>query len=170
MASRALIARLSTATSSWVGSAITGIISSSRSKRFSIPGPSTLRSSGRMFSISGATWVGRTSSRWTRLKASNCAGQPRAALGRRQRIVGIALQLLVLDPLGDKVEPADDDRQQIVEVVRDAAGQLAERLHLLALAKLLLRGLQLGDVARFEQQIDDLAVRRRAPAAPKRRG
>ena len=71
MASRALIARLRTATSSWVGSAITGIIASSRSNRFSMPGPSTLRSSGRMFSISGATWVGRTSSRWTRLNASS---------------------------------------------------------------------------------------------------
>ena len=40
----------------------------------------------------------------------------------------------------------------------DAAGQLAERFHLLALAELLLRELQVGDVARFEQQIDDLAA------------
>ena len=67
-------------------------------------------------------------------------GQPRAALGRRQRIVGIALELGVVGALGDEVEPADHHRQQIVEVVGDAAGQLAERLHLLALAKLLLGG------------------------------
>ena len=49
--------------------------------------------------------------------------------------------------------------------MRDAAGELAQRLHLLALAELLLRRLQLGDVARFEQQIDDRARRRRGPAA-----
>ena len=76
----------------------------------------------------------------------------------------------VVGALGDDVEPADDDRQQVVEVVRDAAGQLAQRLHLLALAELLLRGLELGDVARFEQQIDDLAVVARGPAGPRRRG
>ena len=52
----------------------------------------------------------------------------------------------------------------------DATGQLAERLHLLALAKLLLRGLQVGDVARLEQQVDDLAVGARGPAGPRRRG
>ena len=84
------------------------------------------------------------------------AGQPGTALGGGEGIVGIALELGVRRALGDDVEPADDDRQQIVEVVRDAAGQLPQRLHLLALAKLLLRGLQLGDVARLEQQIDDL--------------
>ena len=38
-----------------------------------IPGPSTFFRSGRMFSITGTTQVGRTSSRWTRLKASSCA-------------------------------------------------------------------------------------------------
>ena len=84
-------------------------------------------------------------------------GQARAAFGRSERVLGIELELLVLGALGDDVEPADDDRQQIVEVVRDAAGQLAERFHLLALPQLLLGGLELGDVARFEQQIDDLA-------------
>ena len=85
-----------------------------------------------------------TSSRWTRLNASSCAGQPRPALGRRQRIGGVAQQPFVLDLLGDEVEPADDHRQQIVEVVGDAAGQLAERFHLLALAQLVLRLGQLG--------------------------
>ena len=86
------------------------------------------------------------------------SGQPRAALGGGERIFGIALELRVVGALGDDVEPADDDRQQIVEVVRDAAGELAQRLHLLALAELLLRGLEVGDVARFEQQIEDRAV------------
>ena len=43
-----------------------------------------------------------------------------------------------------KVDPADDDREHIVEIVRDAAGELADRLHLLRLAQLLLGGGALG--------------------------
>src|SRR3546814_9799892 len=42
------------------------------------------------------------------------------------------------------LEPADDDREHIVEVVRDAAGELADRLHLLRLAQPRLGGLALG--------------------------
>ena len=43
-----------------------------------------------------------------------------------------------------EVDAADHDRQHIVEVVRDAAGQLADRLHLLDLAELGLGRLALG--------------------------
>ena len=49
--------------------------------------------------------------------------------------------------------PAGDDRQEVVEVVRDAAGELADGLHLLDLAQLrlalpqsLLRALALGNI------------------------
>ena len=35
----------------------------------------------------------------------------------------------------DHVEPAQDDGEQVVEVVRDAAGELADGLHLLRLAQ-----------------------------------
>ena len=35
----------------------------------------------------------------------------------------------------DQLEPAHDRREQIVEIVGDAAGELADRLHLLRLAK-----------------------------------
>ena len=41
-----------------------------------------------------------------------------------------------VEPTPGEVDPADDDRQHIVEIVRDAAGQLADRLHLLDLAEL----------------------------------
>ena len=44
-----------------------------------------------------------------------------------------------------QVESADDGREEIVEVVRHAAGELAHRLHLLALAERVLRLLALGD-------------------------
>ena len=40
------------------------------------------------------------------------------------------------------VERTGDPGQQIVEIMRDAAGQLPHRLHLLALAQLLLRELE----------------------------
>ena len=41
--------------------------------------------------------------------------------------------------LPQQLEIADHRHQQIVEVVRDAAGELADHLHLLHLAQLLLR-------------------------------
>ena len=47
----------------------------------------------------------------------------------------------------DGVEPAEHQRQHVVEVVRDAAGELAERLHLLRLAQLLLEAPAFGHVA-----------------------
>src|SRR5215218_8193829 len=43
-----------------------------------------------------------------------------------------------------KVDPADDHGEHVVEVVRDAAGQLTDRLHLLDLAELGFSGLTLG--------------------------
>ena len=49
----------------------------------------------------------------------------------------------------DHVEAAQDDGQQIVEVVRDAAGELADGLHLLRLAQQFL-GLAAGLVLGFQ--------------------
>jgi hypothetical protein len=51
---------------------------------------------------------------------------------------------LVADPALEHVEAADDRHQQVVEVVRHAARELAHALQLLALAQRLLRLLQLG--------------------------
>ena len=50
-----------------------------------------------------------------------------------------------------QLEVADDDGQQVVEIVRDAAGELADRLHLLRLAQLRL-GFALGDVAQDDDE------------------
>ena len=44
-------------------------------------------------------------------------------------------------PALEHLEGADDDGQQVVEVVRDAAGKLAEGVHLLRLAQALLGAL-----------------------------
>ena len=58
------------------------------------------------------------------------------------------LPLLVLErgPPLDQAEAADDRSEQIVEVVRDAAGQLADRIHLARLDQLSFRALAVGDV------------------------
>ena len=56
----------------------------------------------------------------------------------------------------------DDRRQNIVEIVRDAAGELADRLHLLRLAELILHLLAAGQVAN-EAGEDPPAIRSRFP-------
>ena len=54
----------------------------------------------------------------------------------------------------EQVGEADDRGQHVVEVVGDAAGELADRLHLLALRELLLERALLGDV----EGVDDHRV------------
>ena len=49
---------------------------------------------------------------------------------------------------------AQDGREQVVEIVRDAAGELADRLHLLRLPELVLEALPVGDVPEVRQQRD----------------
>ena len=51
-----------------------------------------------------------------------------------------------------------DDGQQIVEIVRDAAGQLPDGFHLLRLAQRFLALAALGDVDGFRHRADDRAV------------
>ena len=65
-------------------------------------------------------------------------------------------------PAAKQLRVAADDHQEIVEVVGDAARQLAERFHLLRLGELLLRALErslrlppLGDVARDLHEADE---------------
>ncbi len=50
------------------------------------------------------------------------------------------------DPVQQELAVAGDHHEQIVEVVRDAAGQASDGFHLLGLAKLLLQRSMLGDV------------------------
>ena len=53
----------------------------------------------------------------------------------------------------DEAEIADDGGEQVVEVVRDAAGEVADRLHALRLDQLLLRPPLVGDVLRHADQV-----------------
>ena len=103
------------------------------------------------------------------------AGEPRAALGGLQPGFGPAahpVRLVGLAP--DQVEAAGDALQQVVEIVRDAAGELAHGFHLLRLAQRVLRGRELR-VARLLRRdvaaigIDDLALDGAVPGDPARR-
>ena len=76
-------------------------------------------------------------------------GQLGAVLGgalRRRQVPG--RDRVARRPRLQQLEIADDRGQQIVEVVRDAAGQMADGLHLLGLAQLLLHRFPGGQVAR----------------------
>lgn len=66
-------------------------------------------------------------------------GQRRATLGALQGAVDQAMQARIVGkPFTQQVEIAHHRHQQIVEIMRNAAGELADGLHLLRLAQLLL--------------------------------
>ena len=62
------------------------------------------------------------------------------------------------EAIEDQIAVAVDHREQVVEVVRDAAGQPADRFHLLRLTELLLQPLQFRDVAGHANQPDHLSL------------
>ena len=73
-------------------------------------------------------------------------GQRSAALGALQRAIDQPMQARIVgQALAQQIEITHHRHQQIVEVMRDAAGELADRLHLLCLPQLLLRLFAGGD-------------------------
>ena len=89
-------------------------------------------------------------------------GQRRGALGRALDLLELVRPRPRADPVAGDLRVAADDRQQVVEVVRDPARELADRLHLLRLAELVLEHPPLGDVAQHEQVPVGRELRRRA--------
>ena len=103
---------------------------------------------------------------WRREKASNCSVSARTALGRPLRAVDDPPRLrLGSQARFEQVQAVRNHRQEIVEIVRHAAGQLADRLHFLCLRQ---RGARLfkrffgaplfGHVAGDLGEPDELAV------------
>ena len=146
IASRALTARLRIAFSSWFGSAQTCQSSAAKRVWTVIRSPIARSTSSSMFSTSSAGATASGSSGSARAKASRrrvraaARVAPSIALSRwnstsRRGAVQLA---------PGEIEAADDDREHVVEIVGDAAGQLADRLHLLDLAQLRLGGGALG--------------------------
>ena len=103
--------------------------------------PSVGRSSLAASITSALTSTSRGCSGCLRAKASRCwvRSAPRSAASSIILAIGGELRP-VGDGFGQDLDRAGDDGQDVVEVVGDAAGQLADRLHLLRLAELRLRG------------------------------
>ena len=102
-------------------------------------GPTVRRSSSSMSAISRLTSVGSRVERLAAREREQAVGQRRRALRRALRRRDVAVELAV--PALRSTAPASARGcpmiagQQIVEVVREAAGELADRLHLLRLAQ-----------------------------------
>jgi hypothetical protein len=93
--------------------------------------------------------------------------QRRGARGGRVDFVqqGLGLRAglkLVMQEIG----VAEDDGQEVIEVVRDAARQTAERLHFLGVQVVLLETFGIGEIVSDDDGADELAF----PIAQRRRG
>src|SRR6266404_3738438 len=66
-----------------------------------------------------------------------------AAADRRRNDVA---QARFIGSAGQELRVGEDDRQQVVEVVGDTAGELADRFHLLSLTELFFQAASLTDV------------------------
>ena len=146
IASRALMARLRIAFSSWFSSHKARPASASSSVRIAIAPPIVWRSISRIVSITRLTATGAIRIRWMREKASNWVVSLAPRRPDSSAASAIRFSRGSSTPRGDDLEPADHRGQQIVEIVGDAAGQLADRLHLLRLAQRLLGPLALADL------------------------
>ena len=97
-----------------------------------------------------------------RLRAKRLAARKRQKLPHQpRRPVGVLLDLhdVLKGRIGravvgeQEIGIADDRGQHIVKVMRDAAGELADRLHLLALREVLLQGALFGGVERENDRV-----------------
>ena len=166
MASRALMTRLTSAVSNSATSTMTGQTSGSMSNCSVTALPTPVSSTSRTASIRSATSIACGLTLCRRAKVSNWL--VRAA----PRLVAASIADIARCSLGSssiaflqRVKAAADDHQEIVEIVRHAAGQLAERVELLRFRQLLLHLLELelglaalGDVAGDLGEADELAV------------
>ncbi len=158
MASRALMARLSTAFSISLGSARTDHSrgASSVDERDRLPQRAAQQLGHRQHLVVEVENDGLEPA--AAREGQQPIGQPRA---HQRRVVGAGQQVALLVALDfhlEQLEIAGDDRQQVVEIMGDAAGQLADRLHALRLAQRLVLHDLLADVAIEGEEADELAV------------
>ena len=83
-----------------------------------------------------------------------------SAIRRSCDLCDVVARGIIPAELGEQhLRVAFHDRQEIVEVVGDAAGELSDRLHAHCLAQALLEAFALRDVADRSQRPDDAARR-----------
>ena len=88
------------------------------------------------------------------------AGERRRAQARLLNFFNICLSRVVwIEVLQEELAEPEHDGQQIVEVMRHAAGQPSDGFHLLRLLKLRLQRVALGDVVHGPPQLHHAAVR-----------
>ena len=147
MASRALTARLSRASSIWLASAEAGG-KSGRQVEGDFDGRAERAVQQVVHAAHQLGEIGRP--RLQRLapgKGQQALRQGGAALGALRGAVEQAVGGgIVRQPLAQQLEIAEHRGQQVVEVVRHAAGELADQFQLLQLAQLLLGAGALGDL------------------------
>ena len=94
-------------------------------------------------------------------KGQQALGQGGRAVGCAHRRIQIARHhdgLFARLPGFRQFQAAGDAGEQVVEIMREAAGQLADRFHLLGLQQRLLRLAALGEFHRFRHDADDDAI------------
>ncbi|MNT09369.1 hypothetical protein D3C72_1441500 [compost metagenome] len=84
-----------------------------------------------------------------------------AAFGGLQRPNNALFGLCVLRLLSGQFQAADNHRQQVVEIMRQAAGELADRLHFLAVQQRFFQRFALGA---FQHHVNHATVRYRTEA------
>ena len=148
MASRALTARLRIALSSCGRSTKAGHSPPPSTVSTAMPSPRVRRSISDMSVTHRLTSVAVVE-RLQPGEGQQALGQRGGAARAGQGVLGHGARPRVLarEPARKHVQIADDDRQHVVEVVRDAARELSQRLHLLRLAELPLGSLALRDLA-----------------------
>ena len=91
-----------------------------------------------------------------RLKARSWRARSRRAVGRLEDLVEVGpLRVVFGERFAGHLAVTADDGEQVVEVVRDAAGEAPYGLHLLRLDELSLQTHLVGDVALHRQVADD---------------
>src|SRR5205085_1582621 len=93
-------------------------------------------------------------------EGEQAADQVRALLGGAAgHAEDLELVLVERDPPLDQAEAAEDSCEEVVEIVGDAAGELADRVHLARLDELAFQILAVGDVEQGAGIFDRLALR-----------
>jgi hypothetical protein len=147
MASRALMARLTSAEVSWLRSTSAGQALSLNAVSISICLPSVGASSLTTSSINALTSVSSGRSGCFLAKGQQVRRELRRPVGGVIDHLGDRGQRrIMLDAVGQDLDRAGDHGEHVVEVMGDAAGQLPDRFHLLRLEQLLFGGALCGDV------------------------
>ncbi len=147
MASRAFAARFMSTCSICPGSATTSPSDASVSRCSSISSPTSFTSRPLKLAMTSLRFSRRGCRICLRLKARSCRRQARGAARGALDLLRVGPPLVGrIHRIEQQIDVSEDRGEHVVEVVRDAAGEAADRLHLERLPKLLLERSLFSDV------------------------